>query len=119
MANQASNQTHREYLLRLLSNKAAGDPIDYTLDENNVTQIANDITTYLTVLANAEATYNRLVSEGSDSSTVTYEYRQLEPVNYDAMLNGFVVEGKAGKDGIIAMLQFTFVSTIKTGGSYS
>ena len=121
MANSAANQMQREYLLRLLSNKTSEDPIDYTLDDKGVTQINNDIITYLMTGTNAETIYNQLVDEGSDSSTITYAYRQAEPINFDAMLNGFVVEGKAGKDGIIAMLQFTFVSTVKTStdGTYS
>jgi hypothetical protein len=68
---------------------------------------------------NSTTVYNRLVSEGSDSSTITYAYRQAEPVNFDAMLNGFVVEGKAGKDGIIAMIQFTFESEIKNSDTFS
>jgi hypothetical protein len=105
----------------LLSNKASTDPIDYTLDNKGVTQINNDIITYLMTGTNAETVYNQLIDEGSNASTVTYAYRQAEPINFDAMLNGFVVEGKAGKDGIIAMLQFTFVSTVKTStdGSYN
>jgi len=34
-------------------------------------------------------------------------------------LNGFVVEGKEGKDGIIAMLEFTFETIIKNGGTFT
>ena len=111
IANQATNQEHRAYLLKVLAGKANDAELDYST-------IKDEITTYLQVLANAESIYARLTNEGDDSSTITYAYRQAEPVNFDAMLNGFVVEGKAGKDGIIAMIQFTFESTIKTGGGF-
>ncbi|MBQ3422909.1 MAG: hypothetical protein IJH34_14930 [Romboutsia sp.] len=58
------------------------------------------------------------MNESADSLYVTYAYRQVEPVNFDALLNGFIVEGKAGKDGIIAMILFTFASTIETATTY-
>jgi len=55
----------------------------------------------------------------NDTSSIIYAYRQEEPENLDAILNGFVVEGKEGKDGIIAMLEFTFETTIENGGTFT
>ena len=121
IANQASTQAHREYLLQVLSGKQTTDAIDYSTIKSEITNYLFDETAYdAGTITNTNATivYNRLVNESADSLSVTYAYRQVEPVNFDALLNGFIVEGKAGKDGIIAMILFTFASTIETATTY-
>ena len=127
IANQANNSAHRKYLLNVLAGNADETAeIDYTLvdvssDPNKpdlIPTVKRDILNHLKVLENAQNIYNRLVDEETDSSTITYAYRQVEPINLDAILNGFVVEGKDGKDGIIAMIQFTFSASIETNGNF-
>ena len=122
IANQASVSEHREYLLKVLAGKSNDSTIDYSTIKNEITNYLFDETLYDASTAdntNASNVYNRLVEESNNTSTVTYAYRQVEPINFDALLNGFIVEGKDGKDGIIAMILFTFNSIIKTGGAYT
>lgn len=118
---QASVDEHRDYLLRVLSGKAEGETINYSTIKDEITNYLFDSELYDAGTAsntNAQAVYTRLSTESNDSTTVTYAYRQVEPVNFDALLNGFIVEGKDGKDGIIAMILFTFNASIKSKSKY-
>lgn len=112
IANYARILEHKEALLNILSGNSIGTAIDYTTIQDN-------ILSYLQNVTNATAVYNTLTTLENDTSSIIYAYRQEEPENLDAILNGFVVEGKEGKDGIIAMLEFTFETTIKNGGTFT
>lgn len=112
IANYARILEHKEALLNILSGNSIGTAIDYTTIQDN-------ILSYLQNVTNATAVYNTLTTLENDTSSVIYAYRQEEPENLDAILNGFVVEGKEGKDGIIAMLEFTFETIIKNGGTFT
>lgn len=112
IANYASVLEHKEALLNILAGNTIGTTIDYST-------IKDTILTYLQNVNNATNVYNTLLSLENDTTSIIYAYRQIEPENLDAILNGFVVEGKEGKDGIIAMLTFTFETTIKNGGTFT
>lgn len=112
IANYARTLEHKEALLNILSGNPIGTTIEYTT-------IKDSILSYLQNVTDATAVYNTLTTLENDTSSIIYAYRQEEPENLDAILNGFVVEGKEGKDGIIAMLEFTFKTTIENGGTFT
>ena len=112
IANYARTLEHKEALLNILSGNPIGTVIDYTT-------IKDTILEYLQNVENATNVYNTLISLENDTSSIIFAYRQEEAENLDAILNGFVVEGKEGKDGIIAMLEFTFATTIENGGTFT
>lgn len=116
IANQARVEDHKNALLNILSGQEIGTTIDYTAIKD---QIINYLFNTNGDNTNATSVYNTLIALENNQDSKIYEYRQLEPENLDAILNGFVVEGKDGKDGIIAMLQFTFATEIVNGGTFT